>query len=121
MGCAVSDQTFEEFHADCGPECECYAAKHPMTAPLPTPTEVEGMRERHVPEGFGVAYCGPCDTPWPCDPARLLALVEARMPSVEQVRHVLTSYGVDPFDGTYGVPQYDALVDDLVALRGGGE
>jgi len=46
-----------------------------MTAPLPTPGEVEEMRERHVPKGFGVAYCDPCDAHWPCDAARLLALV----------------------------------------------
>ena len=54
-----------------------------MTAPLPTPGEVEGMRERHVPTDLGrvEVCCQGCEdtsdgcVPWPCDAARLLALV----------------------------------------------
>jgi len=55
-----------------------------MTAPLPTPADVEGMRERHVPyEPFGpedtTQFCQArgCGNLWPCDAARLLALVDA--------------------------------------------
>jgi len=47
-----------------------------MTAPLPTPGEVEGMRERHVAyESRGITDCDECGTHWPCDAARMLALV----------------------------------------------
>ena len=53
-----------------------------MTAPLPTPGEVEEMRDRHVPyEPFGpedtTQFCRAkgCGNLWPCDAARLLALV----------------------------------------------
>ena len=50
-----------------------------MTAPLPTPAEVEGMRERHVRADRGTFfeqdYCRTCTQPWPCDADRLLALV----------------------------------------------
>jgi len=55
-----------------------------MSAPLPTPGEVEGMRERHVPTDLGrvEVCCQGCEdtsdgcVPWPCDAARLLALVD---------------------------------------------
>ena len=53
MGCVVSDQTYEEFHAGCGPECECYAAKHPMTAP--TVERVEALCRLLVDEGHMTA------------------------------------------------------------------
>jgi len=50
-----------------------------MTAPLPTPGEVEGMRERHVAipgsDIGGPLLCERCMFAWPCDAARLLALV----------------------------------------------
>jgi len=44
---------------------------------LPTPGEVEGMRERHVPDRAGLTTCGTCPQTWPCDAARLLALVDS--------------------------------------------
>lgn len=56
-----------------------------MTAPLPTPADVEGMRQRHVPKGFGVAYCDPCDAHWPCDAARLLALVDSQAEQIDRI------------------------------------
>ncbi len=54
-----------------------------MTAPLPTPADVEGMREWHVREVVAVhesgpeAWCPTCQVHWPCDAARLLALVDS--------------------------------------------
>jgi len=54
-----------------------------MTAPLPTPADVEGMREWHVREVVAVhesgpeAWCPTCQVHWPCTPARLLALVDS--------------------------------------------
>ena len=52
-----------------------------MTAPLPTPGEVEGMRERHVAipgsDIGGPLLCERCMFAWPCDASRLLALVDS--------------------------------------------
>jgi len=63
-----------------------------MTAPLPTPDEVAGVRERHVARTYRksvpvfdefdspwqtVTECSCGSTSWPCDAARLLALVDA--------------------------------------------
>ena len=53
-----------------------------MTAPLPTPGEAEEMRERHVRQEVHCGqhgcdlHCAWCADPWPCDAARLLALVD---------------------------------------------
>ena len=49
-----------------------------MTAPLPTPGEVEEMRERHSEHAqSAVGKCRWCGVHWPCDAARLLALVDS--------------------------------------------
>ena len=47
------------------------------TATLPTPGEVEEMRERHrhMERTEHGLWCPQCLMPWPCDAARLLALV----------------------------------------------
>ena len=49
---------------------------------LPTPGEVEGMRERHVAipgsDIGGPLLCERCMFAWPCDAARLLALVDSQ-------------------------------------------
>ena len=65
-----------------------------MTAPLPTPGEVEEMRERHVcVSGNGGHWCGVCADPasdyetfviWPCDAARLLALVGNQVTTLDE-------------------------------------
>ena len=44
---------------------------------LPTPGEVEEMRARHVPDRAGLTTCDTCPQHWPCDAARLLALVDS--------------------------------------------
>ena len=50
----------------------------------PTPGEVEGMRERHVRQEVRCGqhgcdeHCAWCADPWPCDAARLLALVDSQ-------------------------------------------
>ena len=55
-----------------------------MTARLPTPGEVEEMRERHVEtpgdeiQPWPYEWCQYDGQDWPCDAARLLALVDAQ-------------------------------------------
>jgi len=54
-----------------------------MTARLPTPGEVEEMRVRHFLQEVRCGqhgcdtHCAWCTDPWPCDAARLLALVDS--------------------------------------------
>ena len=49
-----------------------------MTAPLPPPEDVAEMRERHGEHAqSAVGKCRWCGVHWPCDAARLLALVDA--------------------------------------------
>ena len=49
-----------------------------MTAPLPTPGEVEEMRARHRRVSRRIPRCMACEQMWPCDAARLLALAGAQ-------------------------------------------
>ena len=83
----------ERGHA--GPHRNCAQTwADPMTAPLPTPDEVEGMRERHVREVVAVhesgpeAWCPTCQVHWPCDAARLLALVDSQRVRTQHLENV---------------------------------
>ena len=74
-----------------------------MTAPLPTPDEVAGVRERHVARTYRksvpvfdefdspwqtVTECSCGSTSWPCDAARLLALVDSQALRMQHLENV---------------------------------